>query len=296
MADSFKAAAAEMNIFDAIRSGNDDPVQPVRLRPEDSFCFSCHPDVPCWNACCAGADISLTPLDILNLSRHFGIRPAEFLERHAVPAMWEQADLPIAKLRMEGADGQGKCPFLAGDAGCGVYAARPATCRYYPLGLASVKMKGAEERDDFYFLVKESHCKGHQQDNHQTVAHYRAEQGLEPYDKVNRGWIDILMKMISWKSVGGPLGKGVNRQTKKMFFMVSTDVDAFRRFVMESKFLTTYSVDPEMVERLKTDDEILLCLGFDWLKNLLFNEPTIMMKKDVIQGAIAKARTEFGAA
>jgi len=28
-----------------------------------------------------------------------------------------------------------------------------------------------------------------------------------------------------------------------MFFMVSTDVDAFRQFVFETKFLDTYAID-----------------------------------------------------
>jgi hypothetical protein len=30
-------------------------------------------------------------------------------------------------------------------------------------------------------------------------------------------------------------------------------------------------------------------LGFDWLKNVLFNEQTINMKEDVLQAAIASA-------
>jgi hypothetical protein len=48
------------------------------------------------------------------------------------------------------------------------------------------------------------------------------------------------------------------------------------------------------VERLKTDDIALLRLGFDWLKNVLFNEQTINLKEHVLQAAIARARTEMG--
>jgi hypothetical protein len=127
------------------------------------------------------------------------------------------------------------------------------------------------------------------------VADFRAEQGVEALDEINRGWIDIMMKMTSWRSVGGPNAKQVKPQAKKMFFMVSTDVGAFRRFVFDTRFLDTYAIDPDTVEMLKTDDIALLQLGFDWLKNVLFNEQTIKMKEDVLQAAIARGRSEMGA-
>lgn len=284
----------EVQLFDGVRGHDGGPVLPVRLKNADMFCFSCHRDVPCWNECCHGADITLTPYDILGLSRHFNMRPAEFLVQYTVPDIWEKADLPVAKLRMTGEDGKGPCPMLTPE-GCGAYQNRPATCRYYPLGLASVKMKGDEAVDDFHFLVKESHCKGHAEDKLQSVDQYRAEQGIPDYDRVNRGWIDILMKMASWKVLGGPWGKEPSTQTKKMFFMVSTDVDAFREFVFKSKFLDTYQLDPEAIDIIKQDDEALLLLGFDWMKNVFFNEDTISMQEHVIQAAMAKARADMGA-
>ena len=80
-----------------------------------------------------------------------------------------------------------------------------------------------------------------------------------------------------------------------MFFMVTTDVGAFRRFVFETRFLDTYAIDQDTIEMLKTDDIALLQLGFDWLKNVLFNEETINMKDDVLQAAIARGRSEMGA-
>jgi Fe-S-cluster containining protein len=285
----------ELDIFEAVRQPDGNPVEPVRLQASDSFCFSCHKSVSCWNRCCHGADVTLTPADILMLTRKLGIQPAEFLAQYTVPALWEKSDMPVAKLRTDGKEGAGACVFLAGDEGCGVYDARPATCRYYPMGLASIKMMGAEHKEDFYFLVKEAHCKGHAEDKSQSVTEFRAEQGVEGLDEINRSWIDIMMKMVSWRSVGGPHAKAVNPQAKKMFFMVSTDVGAFRRFVFETRFLDTYAIDPDAVEVLKTDDIELLQLGFDWLKNVLFNEQTINMREEVLQAAIARTRTEMGA-
>ncbi|MAF94836.1 MAG: hypothetical protein CMM60_03670 [Rhodospirillaceae bacterium] len=284
----------EVEIFDAVRGDDDNPVMPVRLKSGAMFNFSCHRGVSCWNVCCHGTDITLTPMDILVLCKHLSIRPPEFLAEYTLPGVWDRADLPVAKLKMTGADGKGPCQFLT-DEGCSVYEARPATCRYYPLGLASIKPKGADVKEDFCFLVKESHCKGHDEDKLQTVAQFREEQGIEDYDRVNRGWMDILMKMASWKSLGGPHGKDVSPQVKQMFFLVSTDVDGFRQFVLESKFLDTYEIDPEAVEVIKENDEALLLLGFDWMKNVMFQESTITMKEHVLHDSIAKARENMGA-
>ena len=285
----------EIDIFEGVRQADGNPVEPVRLEASDSFCFSCHKSISCWNRCCHGADVTLTPADILMLTKKLGLQPAEFLAQYTVPALWEKSDMPVAKLRTDDNDDSEACVFLAGDEGCGVYDARPTTCRYYPLGLASIKMMGAEKKEDFYFLVRESHCQGHEEDQRQTVAQFRAEQGVEALDEIVRGWIDIMMKMTSWRSVGGPNARQVSPQAKKMFFMVSTDVGAFRRFVFETRFFDTYAIDPETVEVLKTDDIALLQLGFDWLKNVLFNEQTINMKEDVLQAAIARGRAEMGA-
>lgn len=286
-------ADVETEIFQGIRAEDGGPVQPVRLEGADTFAFSCHRGISCWNQCCHGADVTLAPYDILRLARHCSIRPAEFIARYTVPTIWERADLPVPKLKM-GEDGKGPCAFLHEEDGCTVYADRSATCRYYPLGLGAIKLKDSPEQVDFHFLVKEPYCKGHDESKLQSVDEFRTEQGVEEYDRLNHGWIDILMKLASWKTVGGPQGRDVSPQTKKMFYMVSTDVDAFRRFVFETKFLDTYLIDPEVAETLKVDDEALLQLGFDWLKNVMFNEPTIALREDVLQRAIAAKREEVG--
>jgi len=286
----------EVGLFDSLRLADVNPVEPVRLQNADHFRFSCHRCIGCWNRCCNNADVTLTPADILMLSRKLDIEPADFLARHTVPAVWEKSDMPVAKLLTDDGSGSGACIFLAGDEGCGVYDSRPLTCRYYPLGLASVKMMGADHQEDFYYLVRESHCMGHAEEKRQTVAEYRATQDIEGLDVINRGWIDIMMKMVSWRSVGGPHARQVSPQAKKMFFMVSTDVRAFRRFVFETRFLQTYVIDPELIETIKTDDVTLLKLGFDWLKNVFFNEDTIRLSEDVLQAAIASSRAQMGAA
>lgn len=293
----------EIKMFDDLRAqaetADEKPVQSVRLGEDDGFLFHCHRGVACWNKCCTGADVTLTPFDILTLARRLDLKPRDFLAQYTVPAIWEAAGLPVAKLKMTGeadaaGNGKGPCSFV-GEEGCSVYDDRPATCRYYPLGFGTFKTKDADDVSDFHFLIKESHCEGHSETKGQSVGEFRLEQGVAEGDRINRGWIDILMKMASWKTLGGPMGKDVAPQTKQMFFMVSTDVEGFRQFVLSSKFLETYDIDDEKVELVRQNDEALLQLGFDWLKNVMFNEKTLTMKETVLQGAIAKARADMGA-
>ena len=40
------------------------------LEPGKTFCFACHPEVPCFNRCCAELTLPLTPYDVLRLRRH----------------------------------------------------------------------------------------------------------------------------------------------------------------------------------------------------------------------------------
>ncbi len=282
-------------IVSALKESTASPVVPVRLTEKSSFCFSCHAGVSCWNECCHDTDITLTPYDLIRLARHLDLKPGEVGRMFGTPGAHEASGMPVLKLkRVDKGEAKRPCVFLEGKSGCFVYADRPAACRYYPLGLASVKMKDHEAPEDFYFLVKEPHCRGHEEARQRTVAEFRADEGVGPYDEANRGWIHILMKLASWRSLGGPWGKEPDERTRKMFFMATTDLDAFRKFVFETSFLDRYAVAAEMRPRLATDDEALLALALDWLRAILFNEPTLPLREEVLQGAIAKARANLG--
>ncbi len=45
---------------------------------------------------------------------------------------------------------------------------------------------------------------------------------------------------------------------------------------------------------MRVGDEALLQLGFDWLRIVMFDEPTIALKPAVLQEAIGKAREGLG--
>ncbi|MDP6350736.1 MAG: YkgJ family cysteine cluster protein [Alphaproteobacteria bacterium] len=273
----------------------DHPVTPTRLADRDELKFACHAGVACWNLCCHGADVTLTPGDILRLTHRLNLSAPAFLAAHTVPAVWDRAGLPVAKLRMAGTDGEGACGFVS-EAGCMIYGDRPLTCRTYPLGQVAVRAKDTEVTERFHCLVAEPQCLGHRESKVQTVAEFRAEQGVDDYQSVNCGWVDILMKMASWRSVGGPGGREVSAQAKQMFYMVSTDAAAFRRFVFETRFLDSYDIDTALVPQLRTDDALLLNLGFDWLKGVLFNDPILAVKETVLREAMADMRAELGGA
>jgi hypothetical protein len=70
----------------------------------------------------------------------------------------------------------------------------------------------------------------------------------------------------------------LTEQTKKMFFLVSYNIDKFREFVFESSFLNRYSVDADTQEKIKSDEIELLKFGLNWLKWLLFKEGDFELK------------------
>jgi hypothetical protein len=57
-----------------------------------------------------------------------------------------------------------------------------------------------------------------------------------------------------------------------MFFMASYDIDRFRTFILTSSFLKKFPEEPQMLEKIKTNDVALLEFGLKWLKGLIFKE------------------------
>ena len=78
-----------------------------------------------------------------------------------------------------------------------------------------------------------------------------------------------------------PPNMQLTEQTKKMFFMVSYNLDKFREFVFESSFLDRYEVDESVLKRIKDDEIELLKFGLKWLKWLLFKEGDFKLKPGV---------------
>jgi Fe-S-cluster containining protein len=244
-----------------------------KLDRSDNLRFRCHPGVSCWNVCCRNADVTLTPYDIMRLQRRLGMSSEEFLKAHAVPFTLDHQGLPGLKLRTQ--DEEPVCLFST-DEGCSVYEDRPAACRFYPLGHMSKHDAGSKGHEEAYFLLREEHCKGHDEDYCQTIGQYCEEQGVDPYEEHSRHWREIVMKKrSSGPSVGAPTPRSM-----KLFFMASYNFDMFRAFVASEGFQEMYELDEAENKRIQEDDEYLLDFAGRFLKQVLFGEESIPVREE----------------
>ena len=242
-------------------------IEPVRLSPDSRFRFKCHKDVKCFTQCCRGINIILTPYDIIRLKNRLNLSSQEFLAIYTKPEILEKTDLPMVTLRLLD-DEQESCPFVRDD-GCLVYKDRPTTCRYYPIGVASLSNKEDSDGSEFYFFVHEPHCKGFEEDQEWTVREWRKDQGVDIHDEINAGWTDLVVRKRSF-----PKNIQLTQKAKEMFFMASYNIDKFKEFVFNSSFLNRYNIDPETIKRIKESEIELLKFSVKWLKSILFKNST----------------------
>lgn len=249
----------------------DSPIQPVKLGPQSQFTFRCHKDVKCFTQCCRGINIILTPIDIIRLKKRLGLSSEQFLAVYTEPQLLEKTDIPVVTLKLleeeAGQTGSRPCPFVRPE-GCIVYEDRPTSCRYYPLGEISLAYKDDPEGEQFFFMVKEAHCLGFEEDKTWTVLEWRKDQGVDLNDRINAQWADLIVRKRSL-----PPSLHWAEQAKKMFFMASYNIDRFREFVFESSFLKRNPTDAQTLEGLRDDDVALLEFGLKWLKGVLFKPP-----------------------
>jgi Fe-S-cluster containining protein len=251
---------------------NINAIAPEELTEESKFKFRCYPGISCYKSCCKNIDIMLTPFDIMRLKNRFGISSGEFLMKYTYVFVEPKSGYPFVFLNKND-DEEKTCPFLC-EAGCSVYEDRPATCRYYPIGQASLKKFDMAEgiTEEHYFFVKEPHCKGFEEDKEWTVAEWRKDQGVDLYDDMNRGWRELFFGR-------NMKAERLDEKKQKAFYTACYDIDAFRRFVFESRFLDVFDVAEEKVDKIKKDEAELLNFAFDYVKFLLMMKETLKLKK-----------------
>ena len=247
------------------------PAVPALLSEDSTLKFRCYKGISCFNACCKHADVTLAPYDVLRLQKHLGMNSEEFLKAHTVPFQLDADGVPGIKMRT---DNDGACLFLDGDNGCSVYEDRPTVCRYYPVALLNMREKDTYEAKQQYSLVKEDHCKGHEEAREITLSDYRKEQGVEEYDEFNRSWYELILK----KKSGGPSVGAPSEMSLQLFFMASFNFDMLRRFVMSDNFQATYDLPAETYTEVADDDIALMKLGNKLMRQALFGEKTIPEK------------------
>jgi hypothetical protein len=264
------------------------PIQPVNLSLDDTLQFRCHKEIACFNECCKRIDLTLTPYDILRLKQRLGLTSKEFLAEYTVPYEMDAHGMPGVKIKT--ADDNLACPFLS-EQGCSVYEDRPTVCRYYALGLMSMRKQTSSSDENAYFLIKEDHCLGHNEPRTLTVRDYRQEQGVEQYDEMDHEWRQIVLK----KRSGGPSVGKPSPRSFQFFFMVSYNQDALREFTQTQGFSDIYDLTADEFEQLKTDDIALFKFGFRLLKQVLFGEMTIPVHSDAMQKRAQQRREQIKA-
>ena len=261
-------------------------VEPRELGPDSKFKFRCHKDISCFTHCCSNVDIMLTPYDVLRLKRRLGMSSGEFLDKYTVVRADKQSSHPYAFLKMQD-EAARKCPFVVVPDGCTVYTDRPVSCRYYPVGQGTLKKgeeKGEKRHDEFYFFVKEKHCKGYEEPNEWTISSWKDDQEITLYDEMNREWKQLLMRR---NLPGQP---ALSDKKRMLFFMSSYDLDKFRDYVLGSRFLDIFDIPSSEVEEIKTSEESLMKLGFKHLKFILGLEQTLNVKEEILKEREAMAK------
>ena len=270
---------------------NPSSIVPKKLTLDSPLKFRCHPGVRCFTACCGGIKIVLTPYDILQLTKRLGLAAHEFLHQFTQPTYLENTDMPGVMIKLREDDN--KCPFVTPE-GCTVYTDRPTACRYYPVGMADFHEGGTRdaagnesvsEEEKFFFLVREDHCKGFEEDKEWTIREWRADQGVDIRDEMNKEWLRLVMRR---KSFGQQAS--LSEQAKRMFFMASTDIATFRKFIFESSFLDTYVLDEDLIKKIREDDVELMLFSFKYLAATLFGAQLLKIKEEKIRAKVAQIK------
>ncbi|MBI5203866.1 MAG: YkgJ family cysteine cluster protein [Nitrospirae bacterium] len=247
-------------------------VVPEYLTGQSKIYFRCYPGIGCFTKCCSGTRILLSPYDIYALKKRLGMTYNEFLATYTQQSFIDNTPLPITILKMKN-DETKSCPFVTAE-GCTVYADRPLTCRYYPVGMGIMKQFDKGTGTNFFIKIKEDHCLGHNEAKAWAIDEWRADQGSTVYDEINNDWMEVVLKAKTLGMVE------FSQKSLSLFFMVSSNLDAFRKFVFESNFLNAYEIEPEVVKRIKEDEIELLKFSLSWLRFTMYGEGDFKVKEE----------------
>ncbi|BCO09664.1 hypothetical protein GF1_20400 [Desulfolithobacter dissulfuricans] len=284
MTETKKSFISKEKDFTKITDKNPSHILPEKLTLDSHLQFQCHPGVSCFTACCHNIKIVLTPYDILILRKRLGIPAHEFIMKYTEPTYLEKTDMPGVQIKLT--EEKKACPFVTPE-GCTVYSDRPSACRYYPVGMADFHEGGSNDakEEKFFFIVKEPHCKGFEEPKHWTIGEWRADQGVDLRDEMNKEWLRLVMRR---KSFGHQAS--LSEAAKRMFFMASTDLDSFRKFIFESSFLDTYEVDQETLDKIREDDIELMLFSFKYLANTLFGAEGLKIRDEKIKKKVEEIK------
>jgi hypothetical protein len=85
----------------------------------------------------------------------------------------------------------------------------------------------------------------------------------------------VLKKRSSGPAVGRP-----SQRSFELFFLASYDIDGFRAFVASEGFDRTFELDAETRARLLGDEDELLAFAHRFLRQVLYGEQSIPLRRD----------------
>jgi len=229
----------------------------------EKFRFSCHAGLPCYNQCCRDIDIFLSPYDVVRMKNRLGLTSGEFLNTYTT-RVTSRSGLYFVRLNMR--DDDLKCHFVT-PKGCVIYPDRPWACRLAPIDV--------NDQGGYFFLFSDSQCMGMRETTEWTVETWMEDQGMLIYEELEAVFRELPPRI---RFTGMPT---LDRHIAEMYFMACYDVDRFRKFIFESKFLREYQVPDEVAERIRTDDVELMKYGFAWLADGVDVAKTIELRDQV---------------
>lgn len=232
------------------------------LQRGDEFQFACSNEVPCFNECCRDLNQFLTPYDVLRLKNRLQMSSRLFLKQYTRCQTGPETGLPVVSLKADSAHAL-KCPFVRPD-GCRVYSDRPSSCRTYPLARLAKRSRESGEITEQFVLIQESHCRGFEQPQTQTVDGWLESQEVEIYNHFN----DMFLEIISLKNRKKPGPLGI-RETS-LFTLALYDLDNFKMQIKTNNFLKDVDLSPEAIDHAMADEIELFKLAHQWIKKELF--------------------------
>ena len=243
-----------------------------QLNPNDTFNFSCHSGLPCFNTCCHNLNLFLYPYDVVRLKKGLGLSTDEIIHNYVDIVLREGQFFPEVMLRMAETP-EKPCIFLRSE-GCGVYGDRPHTCRLFPIEQGAYVNAATGRAQTVNFFRPPGFCQGPAQEQVNTVDAYTRGQGAQTYVEMTTRWAEIrgLMQTNPWGNEG-PEGARA-----KMAFMAAYNIDRFREFVFESSFLKRYRISGKVKTKIRKSDTELLRLGFAWIQLFLWGKLSTLIR------------------
>ncbi len=236
-----------------------------QLAEGDTFCFSCHPGIGCFNRCCRNLNLFLYPYDVVRLKNRLEISSEQFLDQYVDVVLRSGDVFPEVLLRM--AENEERSCIFVTEQGCSVYGDRPDTCRKFPVEKGVLYSAGNRKPESVFFYKPPDFCEGQYEEKVWTIDEWANDEEAKVYNRMTAQWAELRRMFLQQNPWGA---EGPQGPKAKMAFMTAYNIDQFRDFVFNSSFLKRYKIKKDLQRKLRRSDTELLLLGFDWIRFYLW--------------------------